>query len=211
MPLILFYKELLTINWIWIRKTLYWTLAWLILGCLFALLYPPGARAILDILIKIFQQILHGGEATRSLATAWLIFCQNLRTVLIMLFLGIILGLIPRLSTAVNAFIIGVIFIVIIKKSILSVLIFILVLIPHGIFEIPAILLGAAFGLRFGLFWKIPGDLTTKQKFVLALKQNVQLVPLLVLLLAIASVVEVFVSGSVSQAFASYVKIVPRG
>jgi stage II sporulation protein M len=208
MPLILFYKHLLTINWNWIRKILYWILLWLIVGIITPLLFPSVAHFFIDSLGKIFRQILGNQEFTRELSTVWIIFNQNACASLIILFLGIILGIVPRLSTAFNAFIVGIVLTTAFEKNLLSGLLFIAILIPHGIFEIPALIISAAFGIRFGWFWKNNEPrLSLKEKFIVVLKQNLQLVPLIIFLLIIAAFMEVFVSGYISEMLASYIKI----
>lgn len=196
----LFYKQLLLSNIIWIRKIIYWALIWFAIGLIIPLLFPDAARFLIETMVNFFKQVLHGNDATISLSTVWFIFSQNARAMIIALFLGIVLGIIPRLSTALNFSIIGVLFAATLKKSLLGALLFILVLIPHGIFEIPTMIISAAFGLRLGLFWKITEpNLTNKQKFFLALKQNAQLIPLIILLLVCAAFAEVFVSGEISR------------
>lgn len=208
MSLILFYKNLLTTNWLWIKKILIWILIWFIIGGLTPLFLPGVAHFFIESIITFFKKILGDGGSALDLSTVWIIFSQNARAMLIMLFLGIVVGIVPRLSTAFNFFIIGIVFVLTLERNLLGGLLFILLLMPHGIFEISALVISAAFGLRLGLFWKInKPELKNKQKFVLALKQNVQLVPLIILLLVCAAFMEVFVSGHLSQMLSAHIKI----
>jgi len=74
----------------------------------------------------------------------------------------------------------------------------VLSLLPHGIFEIPALLISAALGLRLGLEWLLPGAKGIRLK---TLKKNVinafTLLPLILLLLFIAAFAEVFISSRI--------------
>ena len=200
--LYLFYKDLLTANKNWIKRIAQWAGLWFAIGAVAALLKPEWAERFLNFLQELFEKILPSSDFTYSFATALLIFKQNIQASLIVLFFGIILGLIPLISTAFNFFILGFLFAYLLGKSVTSAFIFLLIILPHGIFEIPALLIADAFGIRLGWFWKIKDPTKTKgQKLLLALKQNFQLVPPLLILLIIAALIEIFVSGKIAQWF----------
>jgi stage II sporulation protein M len=199
---ILFYKKLLTANWYWIKKVLWWALVWLVLGIVTPLVFSHFADEFFRLISDTFKKVLGQDQVTYTFSTVTAIFIQNLRSALVGLFLGVVLAILPYLIISFNAYTIGIFLTMIVRKNIWSVGIFLLALIPHGIFEIPALIISAAFGARLGLFWKIKEpSLTNKQKFLLALKQNAQLVPLIVLLLMIAASTEVFVSSRVVDLF----------
>jgi len=203
-----FYKNLLINNWPWIKKVLWWALIWLIIGAITPLFFPDFTQKVLKMITNFFQNLLPPGEGEVShIQTVWIIFKQNFKAALVALSLGIILGIIPYFIVMVNSFVVGLFFTSIFKKSVLAALFFILALVPHGIIEIPALILAVAFGVRLGLFWRIKEQkLSLKQKFVLALKQNLQIIPLIFVMLIIAAFLEVYVSGQLVEIFGGSVK-----
>ena len=57
------------------------------------------------------------------------------------------------------------------------------------------------------IFWrKKEQKLSLKQKFVLALKQNLQIIPLIFVMLIIAAFLEVYVSGQLVEIFGGSIK-----
>ena len=77
------------------------------------------------------------------------IFFNNSVKSLLSMLLGVIFGIVPILFVLFNGYIIGVVISVFSKNvGIWKVL---LMLIPHGILEIPAIIIACSYGLRIGL------------------------------------------------------------
>ncbi len=82
------------------------------------------------------------------------IFFNNTRASLIMLVSGTLL-FVPLLILMVNGFFMGFVLKAFLNKG-HSILAFILGILPHGIFELPAIFLSAALGIRIGLSYILP-------------------------------------------------------
>ncbi len=77
------------------------------------------------------------------------ILLNNLVATLLVMFLGLLLGIVPVLSVIANGFILGVLYrqvsgLVGYGKAALQV-------VPHGILEIPALLFAASYGLWLGM------------------------------------------------------------
>ena len=133
------------------------------------------------------------------------IFIQNLLVSLIGLFGGIVLGLGPLIVLGVNGFLLGFVFASILFSDASAWARLILILgglVPHGIFELSAFFVAGALGLRFGLEWiqsKSAGQRqgTIKNNFVRILYA----LPVIAILLFIAGLVEVFVSGRIVDNF----------
>ena len=136
------------------------------------------------------------------------IFVNNITAAFVMMFGGIVLGLIPFFAILFNGFVIGYV----VTASLLtasmgtleSVYLTFSTIIPHGIFEIPAILFSAALGLRFGIEWMQQNNTNTRgmifrKNFISALA----CVPLLVIILFIAAGIEVFISSRFGYALIS--------
>lgn len=188
-----YYKNLISQNFPWIKKAGLWALLWFLVGALSFAIYPNLAEIFTRYLEEVFKEILGAEEPVLDFSTTLLIFRQNVVAVVLSLFLGIAFGIVPLLALGVNFFILGFLFAVVVlgvEASFLfgGVAIFLLSIIPHGILEIPALLLAGAFGLKLGFAFG-------KQKS--AFLDNLKLFPLLALMLFGAALLEIFVTGNI--------------
>jgi stage II sporulation protein M len=127
------------------------------------------------------------------------IFLQNLMASAIAWLGGLILGILPFFMVLVNGFVLGYVILYVANVSERfgeSIVLLVAGLIPHAIFELPAFLLAAVLGLSLGLDWlgqEARGQRlqTLKTTFLGSIKYFV----LVVVLLAVAALIEVFVSG----------------
>jgi len=77
---------------------------------------------------------------------------------------------------------------------------FVILIVPHGIFEITAILFSIALGLKLGILWLLPKSKGARKKvFLLSLKQSFVIMPLIAVLLFIVAIIEIFVTGNISK------------
>ncbi|NJD75533.1 MAG: stage II sporulation protein M [Candidatus Methanoperedens sp.] len=128
-----------------------------------------------------------------------LIFFNNAIKSLLALLLGVGLGVIPLLFVAVNGVVLSIVVDVVSKKQ--GILFVAAALLPHGIIEIPIVLISAGIGLRLGyvMYLSIRGLRTDiKQE----LKQGlifyiIRIVPLLF----VAAMVETFITPLVASMF----------
>lgn len=191
-----FYWKLFADNNSWIKKAAWWAVFWFIAGILVYYIRPDTAPRFLEFVQRIFREILGEKELALDFSTVWLIFQNNFEASLIVLFGGIVLGLLPLFSLAVNFFIVGYMLALFAgQRSDESIMMFLLSVIPHGIVELPLFIIVASFGLRLGWFWKIPGQTSNFKKLIICLKDNLKLVPLLAVGFFIAALIEVFASG----------------
>ncbi|MFH1639098.1 MAG: stage II sporulation protein M [Chloroflexota bacterium] len=125
--------------------------------------------------------------------TAIFILQKNVLTVLVSFILSPILCLVPVLALTVNGWFIGyVVSIALQKRSILFVL---AGLLPHGILEIPAFILGEAAALSFGVMALTALMKKERRKDLLPnLKQNLCLLGVSLALLVPAAVIETYVT-----------------
>jgi stage II sporulation protein M len=115
-----------------------------LLGIIFALTSPEQVELFLNSLKDSIGALLQ----LPPLNLAFAIFFNNVIKTIIMIFAGIILGIYPALSLAANGYILGVIsYTAILQEGILT---FFASIVPHGIIELPIIILGGAVGLHFG-------------------------------------------------------------
>ncbi|MDP3993620.1 MAG: stage II sporulation protein M [bacterium] len=171
-----------------------WALLWFAIGTGTYLVRPDLLESVSQFLDRVFRDIWGDKAPALDFSAVLLIFSNNLEAALLALFLGIIIGIVPLMVAALNFFILGFLFAIFaLPYSPSGALIFAAAVVPHGIIEIPALLVASAFGLRLGLDWK---------NWKVTLGQNIQIAPLLAALLFLAAVIEVFVSGKLVEQLA---------
>ena len=82
---------------------------------------------------------------------AWTIIINNLRTGMIAIVLGLIFGIVPLLSVALNGYFLGSVMSAAWKANGALTLLYV---IPHGAFELPALAIAFGMGLKMGLWYK---------------------------------------------------------
>jgi len=117
-------------------------LAFAILGYFVSL--PPEIENIIKERLKEITLLFEGLNLPQ---TIWMIFSNNIYVSFLSLILGILLGVFPVIAALSNGFIIGYVM----QKAVSIEGIFTLwKLFPHGIFELPAVILSLGLGLRLG-------------------------------------------------------------
>lgn len=148
--------------------------------------------------LKGIQQIVESVE-DKEATELWLfigIFKNNLTAMLLMVALGIFFGIFPFFSLFINGLILGYVGDLAMEQ--VSFFNFAKAIVPHGILEIPALLLAAAYGLKLGgLSFRAIGSLFSRSRgenfaadFMRVLKLLVPLIGLLVILLFFAALIE---------------------
>lgn len=148
--------------------------------------------------LKGIQQIVESVEDKEAMEL-WLfigIFKNNLTAMLLMVALGIFFGIFPFFSLFINGLILGYVGDLAMEQ--VSFFNFAKAIVPHGILEIPALLLAAAYGLKLGgLSFRAIGSLFSRSRgenfaadFMRVLKLLVPLIGLLVILLFFAALIE---------------------
>ena len=110
------------------------------------LLWPEGFSLLLEELEGLASEI----KSRDFIGTVVFIFFNNLKAAAVAVITGPLLGIIPVLQAAANGVIIGVVIRMAAEST--GVLTTILGLFPHGIFEIPAMLISWGLGLWLGLW-----------------------------------------------------------
>lgn len=132
--------------------------------------------------------------SANPLLAVLLVFMNNLRVALISFFLGPTL-LVPILVLYINGYILGAF----LTHSPNSLAYNLLLIIPHGIIELPAIVMSASLGASISLAlinkYLFKRDVRVKQLFVMYFKY---LIPIIIAL-AVASFVEVFITPLVPK------------
>ena len=157
-------------------------------GYAFACNFPEETREIIEELKEFFTV----SEETTSFQMFLFILENNVVKLFMVIFLGVFAGLIPLLSIWGNGVILGI-FAQIVSQE-LSWSFVVLGILPHGIIEIPVLILSTAIGMRIGklAIWRILGrHKNFREEWIKAIKfYIVVLVPLLF----IAALIEAFIT-----------------
>ncbi|NLI62047.1 MAG: stage II sporulation protein M [Methanosarcinaceae archaeon] len=175
-------------------------LASFLIGILFYIKNPAESQEFINLLSDNLSDFNFENPYLLTLQ----IFFNNLSVSFYSVLFGFFLGLVPLLIITLNGFLPGLLFPYVSSKK--SAFFFILGILPHGIFEIFAIILACALGFRMGrlslikiygkTFGKIDISLTNEffQSFFLYLY-------IVIPLLFIAAIIEVFITGFILSLF----------
>lgn len=106
---------------------------------------PPAVEAILKEKLKEIALLFAGLNLPE---TIWTLFSNNLYVSFLSIVLGVLFGIFPVITSLSNGFIIGyVLHKVVAIEGILT----LWKLLPHGIFELPAVIISMGLGLRLGI------------------------------------------------------------
>jgi len=134
-------------------------------------------------------EIIFTGSPLRGIA---ILFLNNLLASVQMMLFGIFIGIPPLMGLFTNGFLLGNILLSLEYEG-ASLLTFIAAgVLPHGVFELPAFIVSASFGLKIGfhLLFPLPQKKRGESlKFIW--QEYLALLPLIVYLLLIAAIVEI--------------------
>ncbi len=190
-------KEIFSDNRRWFRIIWYWFVISFVVGAVAFFIKPDLLTTILEMFEERF-----GENPALNFNLAREIFYQNIQAAAIALFGGIILGIAPIAIVVVNGFLLGFIIIsllTITDGNIFNSASFIIGgIAPHGIFELPALMLAAAFGIKLGIEWI--GESARGSRLRILGKNiiaNFKIFVFIAAVLFLAAVIEVFVSGRI--------------
>ena len=110
-------------------------------------LYQPNS--LIEAIKSIIQELLEKTKDLNFLEMLWFIFNNNASVSFFSIILGFFFSIFPAVSIAFNGYVIGFI----LERSVLADGLGVLwKLAPHGIFELPAIFISIALGIKFGTF-----------------------------------------------------------
>ena len=110
-------------------------------------LYQPVE--VVDMILKYIEDILARTEGMASLELIIFIFFNNIQGGFFGMIFGIIFGIFPIIATFANGYIVGYVSSSVVSSSGVGSLVNLL---PHGIFELPAIFISFGLGLKLGTF-----------------------------------------------------------
>ena len=116
----------------------------MLIGVLVSAMYPQASEGLFQLLKEAFSRITTLDPFERMLE----IFKNNVRNSLMALVLGIIFGIIPFIIAVSNGLVLGMLAEIVSRQQ--GVLFVVAALLPHGIIELPMVLISIGIGLRLG-------------------------------------------------------------
>ena len=159
----------------------------------FGLAMPGDATSFLAEEIAALQE-LSGILAQLPLALmAIFIFAKNALTIVLSFALSPILCLLPILTLTVNGLVLALVSVIVSQQKSVG---FVLAgLLPHGIFELPALIIGEAAALSFGTMVILALFKRERRKLLLpGLKQNLKYLLIALALLVPAAIIETYIT-----------------
>ena len=172
------------------------------IGIVLYIIAPELMSHFADALKELAEKVSKDGKIQLTWQSVYFVFQQNFTAALIASFGGVIFGLLTIFIGLINFILLGFLAGLAIfgpEASQLNLLHFVILIVPHGIFEITAILFSVALGLKLGILWLLPRNKGARKKvFLLSLKQSFVIMPLIAVLLFFAAIIEIFVTGNIS-------------
>lgn len=138
-----------------------------------------------------------------NIVAAALIFMNNFLAMAQMLLLGFLAGLSPLITLFLNGALMGAVAGLLQQEGMSLWSFLVLGVLPHGVFELASFFICGAIGLKLGYHCvasPLPGK-TRGESFRHIWKEAISVLPLVVLLLAVAAVVETYLTPSLLQRF----------
>lgn len=146
-----FFRKNYSLSWNYLKESKNYIIAIsliFVLGILISLIYQPVV--LVDLIRSFFVKVLNETEGLGLVEMIIYILNNNLKSSFFAMILGIAFGIFPILSALMNSYVLGFVS----EKSVLAAGSSVLLrLVPHGIFEFPAIIISMAFGVKLGFSW----------------------------------------------------------
>jgi stage II sporulation protein M len=145
-----FFKENYSKSWEYIKESKNFIWAAVILffiSAILGFLYQPPA--VVNAILDYVKDILAKTDGMSLFDMVLFIFTNNIQSGFMGMIFGFALGIFPILITFANGYVVGYVSSSAVSSSGISSL---LNLLPHGIFELPAIFISFGMGIKFGTF-----------------------------------------------------------
>lgn len=165
------------------KKFIFLVIGLFLFSLILGYLYHP--EEISSVILEYIDKILKDTQGMDSSQMILFIFLNNLRVGFAGIIYGFLLGILPVLFTLANGYVVGFVSYLAVSSSGTGSL---LNLLPHGIFELPAIFISFAMGIKFGTFVFYKEKMN---KFVSFFKESLRVFIFVVIpLLIIAAIIE---------------------
>jgi stage II sporulation protein M len=176
-------------------------------GYVVAVTHPSVALAQIEPAVAKLHEVGTRVTSSRSpVERAVLIYRNNLTAVCVMLAGGLLAGVVPALALLFNGAMLGALIGLggTVSPLAVSPLLLALSILPHGIFELPAVWCGGAWGMRLGLGWLRYDEAGARRR---ALAQTAIEAAQVLLLAAALLLLAAFIEGNVTPALVRSVRM----
>jgi stage II sporulation protein M len=174
---------------LWVFIAIFLFVAGLVIG----LVMPPNISGLLSGDVTAFEEFSGTISSLPTPEVFILIFVRNVFVVAISIVLSPVFCLVPLMALVFNGWIIGLISIPVVQQKSIG---FLLAgILPHGIFELPAFIIGEAIALSFGAAAMLSVFKEDKKGLLLAnLRQNAKYLVAAVILFFVAALFEAYLT-----------------
>ncbi len=180
-------KEEYVKTWDYLKKTkkFIWIIAIVFLVMALIGYFVPAPEFISNQILELIEEILDKTQGMGSRELVTFIIANNVQASFLGMIFGFVLGIFPVITVIINGYVLGFVALMSINLEGASSL---LKLLPHGIFELPAVIIALGTGLKLGTF---PFQKNPKKSLRNFLKNSIKVFLLIVLpLLLIAGIIE---------------------
>ena len=181
-------------SWQYLKQSRNFIYAIIILFFVFAIIgfIFPAPDSVLQRILEIIKEVLEKTEGLSPGRLFVFIFVNNLEVSLIGLIAGILFGIFPLMTTIANGYLLGFVGKYSVSEDgILS----LWKILPHGIFELPAIFISLGLGLRLGMFFFNKKEKNLREDFLNSMKVFFLIVVPLLFVAAIIETSLIFLFG----------------
>lgn len=199
--LIVYYGRLLSGNRSWLAAAALLFLCGLVIGFASALDDPRRATRLLEETLRALRGSI-GPLAGGTWQGVWAVFVNNVRATTVAMVFGIAAGIVPALVLLANGGLLGALVgLAWTGLTPLSLALLPLAILPHGIIELPTLVVAAAWGLKLGLAWLTPAAAGHRGRvFVATLREAVAIYALVIVLLFTAAAIEMLLTYALLRA-----------
>jgi len=124
--------------------------------------FIPAPDFLMEQILDFIRELLEKTQAMSQMELIQFIFFNNLKSSFFGMVFGIALGIFPLFSSIINGYILGFVASMTVEGEGFSIL---WRLLPHGIFELPAVFISLGLGLKLGTFVFYEKKLETFKEF----------------------------------------------
>ncbi len=163
------------------------------IGLGFGLATPASTSGLISEDLVALEELVNLLATLPQFAVFVIILIKNSVALILSFVFSPVLGLMPVMALVLNGGIIGFISVLVAEQESVG---FVLAgLLPHGIFEIPALIIGQAAALRFGMMALLSlFQKNTRRLFLPNLKQNFRYLLIALALLLPAAIIETYIT-----------------
>lgn len=111
--------------------------------------FVPTPEEIMKLILEYIRQILEQTKDMSAIELISFIFLNNLQASFLAILFGLFFGIVPVLFAIFNGYILGIVAsMAVAEEGIFS----LLNILPHGVFELPAVFISLGMGLKIGSF-----------------------------------------------------------